>query len=123
MRDVKQLLVLRKDLNMRKGKMAAQAAHGASLFLYDLIDRGLFGLMDEPTRLWLRSGTAKICVGVESEKELLAVYEAAKDAKLRVNVVCDSGHTEVEPGTLTCVAIGPNYVEEIDRITGHLKLL
>jgi len=123
MSKIKQVLVLRKDLGMRKGKMAAQAAHGASMFLYDLINRSLFSMADEVTRQWLASGVTKICVGVDSEEELLMLHGIAKRAKLRAYLVEDAGLTELESGTPTCVAIGPDKAEEIDKITAHLKLL
>ena len=65
----------------------------------------------------------KICLGVESKAELIDIYNKAKEANLPVYTVTDAGHTELEPGTVTCLAIGPAKDEDIDKITGNLKLL
>lgn len=112
---MKQVIVLRKDLNMRKGKMVAQGSH-ASL--------GAFrATPDFVTEAWFYTGQTKICVSVDSEEELLKIYQQAKDAKLPVSLVRDAGHTELEPGTLTAVGIGPAENDAVDQITGKLKLL
>jgi PTH2 family peptidyl-tRNA hydrolase len=73
---------------------------------------------------WLDCGFTKICVRADSLKELLDVGEKAKEANLPVAVVVDSGKTEFHgASTITCLAIGPAESEEIDKITGELKLL
>jgi PTH2 family peptidyl-tRNA hydrolase len=120
-RDIKQVIVMRKDLNMRKGKMCAQAAHASIHFTVGLI-------MDDigPSRLqieWLTQGMTKICVGVNSEAELIDIYDKAEAAGLTVHLITDAGLTEFDGPTKTCLAIGPNRAEHIDEITGELKLL
>jgi len=112
---MKQVIVLRKDLNMRKGKMVAQGSH-ASLGAYLHAD-----VPDQ--KKWMNSGQTKICVSVDSEKELLEIFEQAGKAKLPNVIIRDAGHTELEPGTLTAVGIGPCENDAVDQITGKLKLL
>lgn len=111
----KLVIIMRKDLNMRKGKMIAQGAHAAVMIVLGINDSSL----DE----WLETGQTKICVSVNSEAELLDVYQRAKDAGLFCSLVKDAGRTEFKEPTLTCCAIGPAEAEEIDKITGTLSLL
>jgi len=139
----KQVIVMRRDLNMRKGKMVAQGAHasmkavlscaqnknpGNDFIVIPLIDQSL-SLVESretrnPLREWLEGRFTKVCVGVNSEEELLDIYETAKDAGLICALIEDAGLTEFDGiPTLTCAAIGPAYPEDIDPITGDLKLL
>jgi len=112
---MKQVIIVRKDLNMRKGKMVAQGSH-ASIGAY-------LHSSDKLRLSWMQSGQTKICVGIDSEDELLAIFKAARSAGLPCYLVSDAGATELPPGTFTAVGIGPADVEEIDKITGNLKLL
>lgn len=117
----KQVIVMRNDLNMRKGKMIAQGAHASISCLLQFV---LFDTIQSPiVKAWLTGGMTKICVRVESEAELLDIEKKATDAGLAVHLITDAGHTEFSGPTMTCLAIGPNRVEEIDAITGSLKLL
>ena len=127
---VKQIIVVRKDLNMRKGKMIAQGAHASMGFLFELASSSADG--DFRTTLkngedfleWSQKGTAKIAVGCGSEEELLDLYKQAKDANLPVYLVRDTGKTEFHGvPTYTALAIGPSQASALDPITGHLKLL
>jgi len=114
---MKQVIVIRKDLKMRRGKEIAQGAHAAMAFLI----KGDFTRANLNT--WLHGGQTKICVSVDSEEELLEIYNNAKDAGLIVNIIIDAGRTEFNGiPTNTCIAIGPNKSEDIDKITKHLKL-
>lgn len=117
---VKQIIVIRKDLGMRKGKMVAQGAHASIIFLTNKWGKKLTSEEQE----WIKDGFAKICVGVNSEEELLTIYQKAKSKGLTVNIITDSGKTEFhgEP-TKTCLAIGPHRASKINPITGDLKLL
>lgn len=126
----KQVIVMRKDLNMRKGKMCAQAAHASMAF----ITRGLRdrsgvgdGYTFHPTAAeqeWLDDSFTKICVSVDSEEELFDIATAAGVAGLLVHVITDNGATEFNGvPTNTCIAIGPDLAERIDPITSHLRLL
>ena len=123
---VKQVIVIRRDLKMRRGKEIAQGSHASSAFLLArLRERGaaVLGEFDEDTRAWLTAGCAKICVRVDSEAELVALHERARDAGLESHLIRDAGHTEFGGvPTLTCCAIGPARSERLDPITGQLTL-
>ena len=127
--DVKQVIVVRKDLNMRKGKMAVQVAHASLGALLSEARRctGEVQLLfneEDPIGIWLNGPFVKICVSVDSEAELLSIYEQAKEAGQIVCMITDAGFTEFHNiPTKTCVAIGPGYSLDIDKITGNLKLL
>lgn len=118
----KQVLVYRRDLTMRKGKIAAQCAHGALLAVLAgrVVTDGQLGVpVDGPTAVWLARGSAKIVLSVEGEAELLAIAAAAKAAGLPHALVTDAGKTEFKGvPTRTVVAIGPAAGPEIDAITG-----
>lgn len=126
----KQVIVMRNDLNMRKGKMIAQGSHAAMMFLVEPLlaaardDAHSFHL-DAGAWQWLASGRmSKICVRVDSEAELLEIANKAQAAALPVHVITDAGLTEFGGvPTRTCAAIGPAAASAIDPITGHLKLL
>jgi PTH2 family peptidyl-tRNA hydrolase len=122
-KDSKQVIVMRKDLNMRKGKMVAQGAHAS---LKAVLDSGYIGNLPPKSAIkhWFENGVTKICLSVDSERELLEIYSKAISAKLTCALITDAGLTEFDGvPTKTCCAIGPEWSEEIDRITGHLKLL
>lgn len=115
--EYKQMLVVRKDLNMRKGKIAAQAAH-ATLACY-------LEHPDDPRMLqWLKGPFAKICVSVDSEEEFDEVTRKAAEAGVVHRVIIDQGRTEFNGvPTKTVVAIGPDTHDNLAPITGNLKLL
>lgn len=125
--DIRQVIVMRKDLNMRAGKMIAQGAHASMKVLLDIADfqNNSFTIpLVEDFQLWLSGKFKKICVRVESETELLEIVEKAKQAGLPVALITDSGLTEFNGvATNTCCAIGPASKEKLDLITGHLRLL
>jgi PTH2 family peptidyl-tRNA hydrolase len=114
----KQVIVVRNDLNMRKGKMIAQGAH-ASLAAFMEADPEDAALID-----WLDGAGAKIAVSVPSEDALLDVYERACAAGLPCALITDAGRTEFAGvPTRTAVAVGPAWSDAVDAITGELKLL
>ncbi|MEZ0345513.1 MAG: peptidyl-tRNA hydrolase Pth2 [Infirmifilum sp.] len=118
MEGVKQVIVIRRDLNMGKGKLVAQGAHAAvSAYLEAEKQR------PEWCKAWIESGQKKIVVRVDSLEELLRIYEEAKRSELPVVLITDMGLTQLEPGTVTALGIGPAPASLIDRITGKLKLL
>ena len=120
----KQVIVVRNDLNMRKGKMIAQGAHASIMFLVHRLCNPEIGKKDSAIQEWLTHGMTKICVRVDSEAELLEIGQKAEDAGLTVHVITDAGHTEFGGvPTKTCLAIGPDEEEKIDAVTGNLKLL
>ena len=80
--------------------------------------------LPDAQQAWLRGSFAKVCCRVDSEEELLSVYDRAKAAGLEVHLITDSGKTEFHgQPTNTCLAIGPDVAEKIDAVTGQLKLL
>ena len=134
----KQVIVIRKDLNMRKGKMVAQGAHasvGAILnhaktgWLSKLLN--FFGvrvivldLADPQMGPWLDGRFKKITVYVSSEQELLDLHAKANAAGLIATKIVDSGLTEFNGvPTVTALAIGPDFEDKVDAITKHLPLL
>lgn len=123
----KQVIVLRKDLNMRKGKMVAQGAHasmGAILGLAKRDGDSLVVPLDARIEPWLMGRFKKICVSVNSEAELLALYAKAKEAGVVCSLIQDSGLTEFAGvPTYTAVAIGPDRSDVVDAFTGGLPLL
>jgi len=127
MPDHKQTIVLRKDLNMRKGKMIAQGAHAslqAILALGRPENSSWVIRLDERLESWLRAGSKKICVSVNSEAELLALHAQAQAAGLINALILDSGKTEFGGvPTYTALAVGPDRAEHVDAITGALPLL
>jgi PTH2 family peptidyl-tRNA hydrolase len=132
-KSVKQVIVMRKDLNMRKGKLVAQGSHaslGAILQLMESTNypefqkRALCLWDDEPITQWLNGPFVKICVSVDSEDELIEIYNQANLAGLNTVMIEDNGLTEFHGvKTKTCIAIGPDWSVDIDKITGNLKLL
>lgn len=123
----KQVIVLRKDLNMRKGKMVAQGAHASLAAILGLGHRDKDQLtipLDERAAPWLTGRFTKICVYVNSECALLDVHRQAKGAGLITTLTQDAGLTEFAGiPTYTAVAVGPDRADRIDPITGHLPLL
>ncbi|XP_076383581.1 peptidyl-tRNA hydrolase 2, mitochondrial [Megalopta genalis] len=112
----KLILVIRTDLKMGKGKIAAQCAH-AAVSAYKAATK-------HPKILdaWEESGQAKITVKVDSEDALKEIAKQARSIGLLANVVQDAGHTQVAPGSRTVCAVGPGPAPLIDQVTGHLKL-
>ncbi len=111
----KQVIMVRSDLKLPKGKLAAQVAHAS-------VESSLKS-NKEDLKAWRNSGMAKIVVKVDDEKQLYKYAQAAKDKGLSVGIITDAGKTVVAPGTTTCAGIGPGLEEDIDAITGDLKLL
>jgi peptidyl-tRNA hydrolase, PTH2 family len=124
---IKQVIVMRHDLKMRRGKQIAQGAHASMSFICRrLQENGSVSFDDftEAQRAWLTCAFAKVCCRVDSEEELMVIHDKALVVGLEVHLITDSGRTEFhgEP-TNTCLAIGPDEAEKIDEITGHLQLL
>ncbi|MAI69566.1 MAG: aminoacyl-tRNA hydrolase [Rhodopirellula sp.] len=123
----KQVIVMRHDLKMRRGKQIAQGAHASMAFLASRLKvTGVVSMneFDEASQAWLSGGFAKICCRVDSEDELLAIRDLASQQGLEVHMITDSGKTEFHGvPTNTCLAIGPDESSKIDAITGELKLL
>lgn len=115
----KLVLVVRNDLGMTKGKIAAQCAH-ASVECY----KTAMLYKPQACKLWLMTGQKKIVVGTSNgEKGLVELSNVAKSHKVLSCIISDAGATQVKTGTYTVLGIGPDNSEVIDKITGHLKLI
>jgi PTH2 family peptidyl-tRNA hydrolase len=128
-RSAKQVIVMRKDLGMRKGKMVAQGSHASLKVVLDAGAPDASGetfviSMSEPMKAWLTGRFTKVCVGVDSEEALDAVVAAARAANVPCAMIIDAGQTEFHGvPTKTCCAVGPAWIEDVDAITGALGLL
>ena len=111
----KQVIVTRKDLKLSKGKFAVQVAH-ASIQSYRNSSK-------KSQEEWEQDGSKKVVVKVDTLKEMLNVWKKAKSYKIPCALIKDAGRTEVAPGTITALGIGPDCQENIDKITGNLKML
>ena len=114
----KQVIAVRSDLGMSKGKTAVQVAHGA----ISAAERARI-TKESVWRAWLREGQKKVVVKVSTEDDLIALNRQAAMDNFPHALIKDAGMTELPPGTATVVGIGPAKSDEIDRITGSLKLL
>ena len=114
--ETKLAIVVRSDLGMGRGKIAAQASHAA-------VAAALAGIGTSDFRAWLRDGQPKVVLRAGSEEELHAIAERAAAAGLPVQVIQDAGRTQVTEGTPTCCAVGPAEASRVDAITGELSLL
>jgi PTH2 family peptidyl-tRNA hydrolase len=113
---VKLVVVVRTDLGMGRGKIAAQVAHAA-------VAATLASLGSADFAAWLREGQPKVVLRVSGGGQLDDVVRQARAGGLPVEVISDAGRTQVTPGTLTCCALGPADSERIDAVTAGLALL
>jgi PTH2 family peptidyl-tRNA hydrolase len=118
MDEVKQVIVVRKDLKMGAGKLAAQVAHASMLSYAEALKKD-----KEIAKAWLDSGQKKIVLAGESEEMLEKLYRAFQYEKVPCALVNDAGLTQLPPGTTTALGIGPDIAQKIDRFTKSLKLL
>lgn len=116
----KMVIVVRSDLPMGRGKTAAQCAHAALECCLQTFNNKKKQSMFES---WLRSGQPKIVVKIPNEEELLILADKAQRAGLITAIIKDAGITQIKPGTITVVGIGPGSTEVVDSITSRLRLL
>ena len=119
------VLLVRQDLNMGPGKVAAQCCHATLAVYRKAMGVTRDGCAVDPMVLqqWEGSGEAKIVLKVRNGGQLQTLKEAAAALGLPHYAVTDAGRTQVAPGTVTVMAVGPADVDAIDQLTGHLKLL
>jgi PTH2 family peptidyl-tRNA hydrolase len=143
-REVKQYIIVRTDLGMSAGKLAAQAAHASMKVFFDKMkfsnktgvtpfypgtsdEEGVAGDYSFPVtyeeKQWIEGRFTKITKKVKNENQLLKVYNQAKDAGLNVSLIKDAGLTELVGENYTCIAIGPNYVDKCEPIVKRLRNL
>ena len=111
----KQVILVREDLKLPKGKLAAQSSH-ASVDTVMKSDKKI-------VELWKKEGGKKVVLKVKDEKELFKYKQTAEDLGLKTALIKDAGHTVVEPGTITCLGVGPDLEEKIDKVSGKLKMM
>lgn len=111
----KQVILVRQDLKLPKGKLSIQVAH-ASVEALSKTDKRI---VEE----WKSEGAKKVALKVSDEKELFSFKEKAENAGLKTALIRDAGKTVLEPGTITCLGIGPDKEEKIDKVTGKLKMV
>lgn len=116
--EYKMVVAVRRDIKLSPGKTAAQVGHACVNLVLSERNR-----KRKEFHAWLEEGQKKVVVKVGSLKELYALKEAAEERDLPTTVVQDAGLTEVEPGTITCLGIGPGALKDIDPVTGDLALL
>ncbi|MEM0027234.1 MAG: peptidyl-tRNA hydrolase Pth2 [Ignisphaera sp.] len=120
MSEIKQVIVVRTDIKMGKGKLATQVAHAA-------VEAVLQCLEKKPCRdiiaEWRRQGQKKIVVKVKSLEELLNLKRVADELGITTVLIADAGLTQLPPGTITALGLGPAPAEIIDKVTGNLPLL
>ncbi len=114
----KQVIVVRSDVKMGRGKLAAQAGHAAVSASEEARKH-----FRKWWKRWLDEGQCKIAVKVKSETDLIKIEEEARKFGLPYAVISDRGLTQLLPGTVTCLAVGPAPSSEVDKITGKLALL
>lgn len=124
----KQVLVVRSDLKMPKGKIASQCAHASGKVFFDCgnIDQNdtLSINLTAGMKAWLTGSFTKVVCKVDSEQELLELYEKVKSTNVPCSLICDSGRTIFNGvPTYTVVAIGPDFNDAVDVFTSHLPLL
>ncbi len=110
---MKQVIVVRSDLKLGKGKLAGQVAHAA----ISAAEKSKW------KKDWMTLGQKKTVLKCANLEELLSIYEQAKRSNLPAELISDAGKTQIPAGTTTCAGIGPAPEELIDKITGNLKLL
>ena len=116
--EYKMVIVIRTDIKMSKGKVAAQAGHAA-------VSASEYARKNRPEwwNPWITEGQRKIAVKAKSEDEIMDIERRARNAGLPVALIVDRGLTEIPPNTITCLGIGPGPDNKVDPVTGKLSLL
>ena len=112
-----QVIIVRTDLKMGKGKIAAQVAHAA----VDAMNKTA-KIAPAIVNQWVEQGQKKVVLKVSSEKKLIMIYKEL-EKHIPVVLIRDAGHTQLKPGTLTCIGAGPWHDNELEFLTKNLKLL
>ncbi len=116
--EYKLVVIVRTDLDMGKGKVAAQVGHASveCALHAEKKDKKAFDA-------WMNSGQKKVVLKVSGMDEMIRYMNEARSRGLYTNMICDAGRTQVDPGSYTCVGIGPAPCSELDKVTGGLKML
>ncbi|XP_041971650.1 peptidyl-tRNA hydrolase 2, mitochondrial-like [Aricia agestis] len=116
--EYKVVLVVRTDLNMSKGKIAAQCGHAAVGVFEKALKRDPEGL-----KSWQMTGQAKIALKTDSVDEIRQIADNAKKMGIITSLIRDAGRTQIAPNSITVLGVGPAPKDIVDKVTGHLKLL
>jgi len=111
----KQVILVRDDLKLPRGKMSAQVSHAS----VDCVLKSDKKLLEK----WKIQGGKKVVLKVVDDKELFKYMSMLENEGIKVALIKDAGHTVVDPGTITCLGVGPDSEEKIDRVTGKLKMV
>lgn len=116
--EYKLVVLVRKDIKMGTGKIAAQVGHAA-------VECALYAEKKDKKSFdaWFGCGQAKVVLKVDNLDDLKRYMSEARSVGLHTAMITDAGRTQIEPGTITCLGIGPAPVSDIDRVTGELKML
>jgi peptidyl-tRNA hydrolase, PTH2 family len=121
--EAKQVIVIRRDLKMRRGKEIAQGSHASMEWLTQRVRGGPDVRLSEVEHAWLNEGTVKVVCQVADEEEFRAVIKRASEVGVRVHVITDMGRTEFhDVSTVTALAVGPDWADRVDKVTGDLTL-
>lgn len=112
---LKQVIIVRKDLKLEPGKLAAQVAHASV--------ECVLKTPKKDVGAWREDGAKKVVLQADGEKELVELKKLADREKLRNALIRDAGRTVLKPGTTTCLGIGPDAEQKIDKVSGRLKML
>ncbi|XP_018427031.1 PREDICTED: peptidyl-tRNA hydrolase 2, mitochondrial [Nanorana parkeri] len=115
--EFKMVLVVRNDLKMGKGKVAAQCSHAAVSAYKQLIKRN-----PELLKQWEYCGQPKVVLKATDEDALVELLTQAKQLGLAISLIQDAGRTQIAPGSRTVLGVGPGPSDLVDKVTGHLKL-
>ena len=113
--EYKQVILVREDLKLPKGKMAVQVAHASSA--------ALIKSHKDDIKKWQSEGLKKVVLKVNDEKDLFRYKQEAEDLGMVTALITDAGKTVVAPGTITCLGIGPDKEDKIDKVSGSLKMV
>ena len=120
--DLKMVFLVRQDLKMGAGKIAAQVAH-AAIGLYDDILEGENIYQKTALNNWFNYGQKKVVLKIPDLDKMLEVVKNCKKLKLQYCIISDAGHTQIPQGSITVLGIGPDIGDKINSITGTFKLM
>ncbi|KAF4451393.1 PTH2 family peptidyl-tRNA hydrolase [Fusarium austroafricanum] len=121
--ECKLVLVVRTDLGMTKGKIAAQCSHATLACYKNLVRAPANSPQAQILKRWERFGQAKIAVQIKSQDEMLELQRKARSLGITAETIQDAGRTQIEAGSMTVLGVGPAPRSLVDQVTGGLKLL
>ncbi len=115
--EVKMVIAVRRDIDLGKGKMAAQVGHAAVTLALNSMKKH-----KKLYREWIDQGQKKVVVRVNGLPDMYRIKQALEDAGIQTCLITDAGLTQIPPGTVTCLGAGPAESDQLDQITGELSL-